>query len=675
MALKLGELVAYLKADDTALDRTIKAARGKLEQAGQKAREYGPMVGAALAAGIGAGLLGGLELEGARAKLAAQIGDPVLAKQLGDVAGKVYGRGFGESAADAMLAARAVMQGGLLPPGADAAVIEDITVKTQALAQAFDLDVTQAARAAGQMVKNGLARNAEEALDLITKGFQESGDQAGDLLDSMSEYSTQFRKLGLSGADAMGLMNQGVKAGARDLDTVGDALKEFAIRAADGSKSSAEGFEAIGMNAEKMTNIFAKGGPKAREALGTVLERIQAMKDPTEREAAAVALFGTKAEDLQGALGALDLDTAAKSLGEVGGAAGRAGDALEQSAGQKLEAFKRQTQAALVEKLGEAVPYIESTFGWLQKNSGWVTPLATGLGILAGAIALIVGAMKVWAVVQTVLNLALWTSPITWIVLGVVALIAGIVYLATQTQFFQTIWEAVWGAIKAVFDFVVNWIVGGWTWLFETVVSLAKGWWALFSGFWGMIGDFFVGLFKRWWGLFTGFWTTIFDGVAAGWKWVTGKVGAFVSFVGSLPGKIKAKARGMFDGIKDAFRTALNWMIGKWNGFSLTLGGGSIMGMGIPSVTLATPNIPMLAKGGHILGAGTAVVGERGPELVHLGRGATVQPLAGGSAMAGLMRLLISGEFRIRGGDLVLVLREQVQLKGGGSVQAALGQG
>ncbi|MGW4501475.1 hypothetical protein ACWENR_23020 [Micromonospora sp. NPDC004336] len=59
------------------------------------------------------------------------------------------------------------------------------------------------------------------------------------------------------------------------------------------------------------------------------------------------------------------------------------------------------------------------------------------------------------------------------------------------------------------------------------------------------------------------------------------------------------------------------------------LGGGSVLGMGIPSVTLNIPNIPYLAKGGHILNAGTAIVGERGPELLELPVGATVRPLSG----------------------------------------------
>ncbi|MEK8108654.1 phage tail tape measure protein [Micromonospora sp. M12] len=139
-------------------------------------------------------------------------------------------------------------------------------------------------------------------MDILTRAFQETGDQAGDLLDTYSEYSVQFAKLGLDGKEATGLLIQGLKAGARDVDTVADSIKEFSIRAIDGSESSADGFKALGLNAKTMTAQIASGGAGAQKGLDVVLDRLRAMKDPVERDAAAVALFGTKAEDMGQAL-------------------------------------------------------------------------------------------------------------------------------------------------------------------------------------------------------------------------------------------------------------------------------------------------------------------------------------------------------------------------------------
>lgn len=123
--------------------------------------------------------------------------------------------------------------------------------------------------------------------------------------------------------------------------------------------------------------------------------------------------------------------------------------------------------------------------------------------------------------------------------------------------------------------------------------------------------------------------------------WVVEKWNQVVGFVQGIPGRISKAASGMWNGIKNSFRDAVNWIIRKWNNLSFTIGGGTFAGQRIPGMTLSTPNIPMLAKGGHITGAGTALVGERGPELVHLGRGATVQPLSGGGGGLGVLRVVL----------------------------------
>jgi hypothetical protein len=57
-------------------------------------------------------------------------------------------------------------------------------------------------------------------------------------------------------------------------------------------------------------------------------------------------------------------------------------------------------------------------------------------------------ATKAAAAAQWLMNTALLASPITWIVIGIVALIAVIVLIATKTDWFQKGWKAAWGWIK-----------------------------------------------------------------------------------------------------------------------------------------------------------------------------------------------------------------------------------
>jgi TP901 family phage tail tape measure protein len=589
MALKLGELVTYLRADDTALTRGLATAQEKLQAAGERARQYAPVIGGAIAAGIGAGLVSALETDKAKAKLAAQLGgDAQYAADMGKIAGHVYARGFGQSLEEVNETLRGVLGSGLIDEDATNAEIESVTVKAQALADVFGQDVTQTARAAGQMVRTGLAKDSAEAFDIITRGFQQTGDQAGDLLDTFSEYSTQFRKLGLDGTTATGLLSQGLKAGARDLDIVADALKEFSIRAVDGSKSTSEGFKALGLDAAAMGTQIGKGGESAKAGLDTVLDKLREIDDPVKRSQVAVQLFGTQAEDLGDALFALDPSKAAKGLGDVAGAADKLGQTVEQSASQKLEAFKRKAQEALVAKLSEAIPVIESTFGWLQKNSGWVEPLAIGLGVLAVAIGGIVLATKIWTAVQTALNVVMAMNPLGLLIIGIGLIVAGILLLWNNSSGFRDFWIGAWEKIKGAASAVWNWVKSNWPLLLAILT--------------GPIGLAVLAIVKNW--------DKIKAGATAVKDWTVTKFSQLVSWLTGLPGRISNSLSSMWDGLKSGFRAAINWVIGKWNGLSFGIPGFSIAGVSVPGVNVGTPDIPYLAKGGVVTRPTMAMVGE-----------------------------------------------------------------
>lgn len=294
-------------------------------------------------------------------KLDAQLGSSAKdAARNGKLAGKLWAGAIVEDVETGAAAIKGIMQQGLLPTDATDKQITKLGTRIADVSSLLDEDLGKTARAVGTMIKTGLVDNAGQALDVLTRGTQAGVNVAEDLLDTYAEYPTQFRKLGLTAASSMGLLSQGLKFGARDADTVADTLKEFSIRAVDGSKASATAYKAIGLNAEKMTAQIAKGGKGASSGLQTVLDKLRSIHDPVKREAAAVGLFGTKAEDMGAALFKLDLDTAAKGLGKIGGAADKAGNSLRNNAGSKIEIFKRQVQQGITNAVGKyAVPALE----------------------------------------------------------------------------------------------------------------------------------------------------------------------------------------------------------------------------------------------------------------------------------------------------------------------------
>lgn len=458
MALDIGTLAGYLDLDTKPYDDALGGAEGGLGKLGTVAAGVAGAMGAALAKG----LADGMDMEVANDKLAAQMGATgQFAADLGKVAGDLYSNAYGDSLGEVNEAIRGVMQNGVLMEDASNEQIEAITGKVMDLASAFDQDLNMSTQAVGTMLRTGLAKDADEALDVLTRGMQQGANKADDLLETFQEYSTMFRDIGISAADATGLLTQGLQAGARDADTVADALKEFAIRGQDASETSAAGFEAIGLSASEMTAKVAAGGPEARDALDQVLDGLRGMEDPVARNAAAVALFGTKAEDLGDALFALDPSEAVRSLGDVAGAATEMGNTLNDNAATKIETFKRTALMALTDFVGNNVvpqlerlgnvarervgPVIEAITGYFKENK---EALAAAAAVIAG---LLVAAFYAWA--SAAVSAAAATIAATWPILAIGAAIAalafGLVYAYRHFEGFRDVVDGVVSWVKA----------------------------------------------------------------------------------------------------------------------------------------------------------------------------------------------------------------------------------
>ncbi len=635
-------------ASDTSLVFNLVArdrASAAIGQMKEKLSTAAAGISAGVAGALGAGVAASMDMSAASDKLAAQLAlGPEQAAAMAKTSANVFKAGWGESATDVNEAIRGVYQQ-IGDTSQAKGGIEGVTSKVMALSQTFDQDLGGTSAAVGQMIKTGLAKNADEALDILTRGFQSGADKAGDLLDTMNEYGTQFRKFGIDGQMATGLLAQGLKAGARDADLVADAIKEFSIRAIDGSTSTADGFKAIGLSAKTMATQIAKGGPSASAALDLTLDKLRAMKDPVAQAAAATQLFGTQSEDLGKALFALDPSSAVAALGDVAGAADKMAKTVGDNPSAALERFKREAMVKLAEVGGTLVQ-----FG--TEHAAWIQPLAITLGAVAAAILVIQGAVMAWTAaqaawtaVQTVAtgaqwlwNAALAANPIGLIIIGVIALVAGIVLLWQHSEAFRgimtAVWGAVWGAIKSVWD----WVSSNWP-LLLGILTGPIGWAVL--------------VIMRYW-----------DDIKGG-------IASVVAWVSDLPGKAGSALSGLGSILLAPFTYAFNAIARHWNG---TVGGLSFTTPdwipGIGGKGFSMPKIPMLAKGGHLTSGGTVLVGDAGPELLDLPGGATVSPLARSAGVAsGTGRVVI--DVTGADADMKRLIRRIVRIDGRNSVQTA----
>ena len=333
---------------DKSLGTSTKAANKQLATIQKAANKVSTTMTAGLAA-MGTGAIAatkyladlGGEWQTATNQVAASTG--AAGKELEglrDVMEDVYAANYGDSVADVGDAVAMVNRN---MANLDQNGLTAATEGALALRDAFEYDVAESTRAAEAIRKN-FGSSAEEAFSLIAAGAQNGLDYSGELIDTINEYSSQFAKLGFDADGMFNILQAGADGTAWNLDKVGDAIKEFSIRAIDGSDTTVEAFASLGYNAEELMATFAAGGEGANDAFFDVLDTLMAVDDQVERDALGVALFGTQWEDL-----------GVEAMANASQAAYDTGDALEQINQVKyndldsaLQGIGRQIEVALL---------------------------------------------------------------------------------------------------------------------------------------------------------------------------------------------------------------------------------------------------------------------------------------------------------------------------------------
>lgn len=361
-----GEILYEVRASLDKLREDLLAAQEESKKGGSKLADIAggtaKAIGAGfVAAGTAATAVGAMavnsadEIDNAMNSFAASTG---IAKEemssYQDVMESIYANNYGESFQDISDSMATVSQTlGEMPDDQ----LQALTESALTLRDTFEYDVAESTRAAKAMMDN-FGISGDEAMSMIAAGAQNGLDYSGELIDSISEYSVQFAKVGLDADDMFNIFQKGAESGAFNLDKVGDAVKEFSIRAIDGSDSTAEGFKKLGLNADDMAAKFAAGGDTAKQAFQDTINALADMEDPIEQNTAGVDLFGTMWEDLG--------PEAVTALADIEDGAYDTYDALNEikevkydDLGSMLEGLKRSVEM-LVVPLGEAlIPFLQ----------------------------------------------------------------------------------------------------------------------------------------------------------------------------------------------------------------------------------------------------------------------------------------------------------------------------
>ncbi len=516
------------------------------ERASAAAERMGPIgtaAGVGIAGALGVGLAAAMDASSATAKLTAQLGlTEAEAARVGAISGEVFSAGFGESMGEVSEAVGAVTSSVADLGATSDAELQQLTTTALGLAETFQWDVGEAATAAGNLVKNGLAKDATDAFDVMSQAAKTlPASMRADIPAVVSEYGIHFSRIGLDAKTAFGMMSQYVEAGGRDIDQAADVLHEFGRITSEETDRAAEGFKALGLDSSKMLSDIAKGGEPAEAALTATLDALRGVKDPAEQSALAVELFGDMAGEGVDALWAMDPATAAAASGmdKTAGSGKELTDALAADPARVFEGAMRDLTMSLAQELA---PALAGVAGWVSDNEGAfkgivfavagialaVAGATAALRLYQGAIIAVRMATAIWTGIQWLLNAALWANPMTWVVLGIIALIAIIVLAIVYWNEIVAAVRAAWQWITEATGIAVEWLkvkLGeAWEWI-KTTASAA--------------------------------WEAVKATIGGAWQWIKDQTGAAVDWVAT-------KAAAAWEGIKGAAKAA-------WDGVVLIL--------------------------------------------------------------------------------------------------------
>lgn len=561
-----------------------------------------------------------------------------------DMINDIYKNNFGESINDVAEAMATVNQN---MSYLDDSALQRCTEYAYTLSDTFGVDVAESTRAADSLIKN-YGVSAREAFNLMTQGMQSGLNFSDELFDNIDEYSVQFKKLGLDAEDMFSVFANGAQNGAFNLDKIGDAVKEFSIRAIDGSDTTKQGFEALGMNADEMAQKFGAGGKTAKEAFNEVIEGLASMDDPVAQSAAGVNLFGTMWEDL-GPQVITSMSTASdaidKSRESVEGLVNVKYDTLSGALG----GLWRTIQVDVLQPIGnQLIPYVTKGISAIQKfTDKWnklgpttqktvvkfaavaasVGPVLMGFGKISTGISTMISNFGKIGGAITRLTGASGFSGIAKIMTGpfgiaaaAVAAAAILIYknwdrIAPILQKIGQRFADFWKTVQPQLEPFINLVKEVASYLKETLEPV-------FKIVWKAAGDYVVKFFDDVsviidgvLGVFEGvitFLTGVFQG---NWEkaW-NGIVQAVGSIFGTLESLVKTPLNAVIN--------LVNKAIGAINKISVDLpsavGGGHI-GFNIPT-------IPTLAKGTDYWQGGIVQISEKGGEIVDLPTGSRVYP-------------------------------------------------
>lgn len=465
--------------------------------------------------------------------------------------------------------------------------------------------------------------HAASVQKLGTEAYKTLGVSQSDYLSTANKMGALFQGSGLDQVKSLELTTGAMQRAADMASVMGidmDVAMESVAGAAKGNftmmdnlgvamnATSIEAY-AAGKGMEDWSFATASSAEKAEMAMGMFMDNTSQYagnyaKEATETVSGSFGLLSASWEEVIAGLGNKDAD--------MGRLTANLGDAIQAVianvapiVANMFETLPTAIGSFLVKMTPEVVAFIRGldippldflvdALGWLMDNGDLVASVLAGIGVallvsLAPALWGVVAASWAWTA-------AMLANPMTWIILGIVALVAAIVMLVlnwdTVIAWIVEVWQGFVTWLGQVWEGFVNWISEVWAGFISWIVGVIEGFVGWWNGIWAAVGQFISDV-----------WNNIV-------KWVSDAMNNVFRFVSDVLNNVRTAWEGVWNGIggflKGVWNNILSWIEGGVNG-AIDLINGMIGGIkdvaaiiGIEVGTIPHVRIPRLAEGGMV---------------------------------------------------------------------------
>lgn len=211
--------------------------------------------------------------------------------------------------------------------------MKSVRDNVQAVADTFGQEFKPTLVAANALAKNfGLTFN--EAVNIVSDGLALGGRNSQDFMSNIQRYAPTFEKMGVSGKDFVAVLSQIDKTGVMSTKAL-QGLSKASLQLRTMSNSTAQAINAIGLNAQQMSQDIASGKTNVMDAMSQISAKVVALGTNSQKSAEVMKqLFGSRGESSIG-----------KPLLEMLAQSGTSMDDLKKKSGEMYQLINKQKES------------------------------------------------------------------------------------------------------------------------------------------------------------------------------------------------------------------------------------------------------------------------------------------------------------------------------------------